>query len=151
MTYLGSQFTAFLHDESGAVTADYVFMTAAVCAAGVAVLNTASQGIDGLSSELISEIEAADIVFASQHFGRDRLTVLLDGPRSYFSENAMRTRYNRFADPDQRTDAQVRNAHRTWVRRTRDASYSQPDRAEDMVRILDMALEARRLEPHTNI
>lgn len=141
----------FLKDESGAVAADYIFMTSAVTAAGFAVLTSLSGGIEDLSGELMSELSNNDLVFMSQHFGRDRVTVLMEGPRERFSPNGMRNRYNIFSDPARRTDAQVRNAHRTWSRRLNDPAYSQPDRAADMVRILDMSLEVRNLEPHNNI
>lgn len=141
----------FLQDESGAVAADYIFMTAAVTAAGFAVLTTLSDGIDGLSNDIASELETSEIIFMSQNFGRDRAAVLGDGPHEFFSEDGVLLRYDIWSDPDQKTDAQLRNTHRTWSRRVNDPAYSQPGRAADLVRILEMAMDARSVDPHTNI
>lgn len=141
----------FVKDESGFVTVDYVFMTASVMATTLAVISTLSQGVEGISSTIVEELSSSEIVFMSHNFGRDRETALREGPRDFFSANAMGNRYNIFSDPAQRTEAQVRNAHRTWSRRMNDVAYSQPGRAADMVRILDQALEVRDIEPHTNI
>lgn len=150
-TPLITRLAHFAQSEDGAVAADYIFMTASVTAAGFAVVTTLSQGVEGISGEIMAELSNSDLVFMSQNFGRDRATVLMEGPRAFFSPNAMRTRYNVFSDPGQRNDAQVRNAHRTWARRLDDPAYSQPDRATDMVLILEQSLEVRDLQPHTNI
>lgn len=148
---LAARVVQYAKDESGAVAADYIFMTASVTAAGFAVITTLSQGVDDISMDIMTELSESEVIFMSQHFGRDRVTVLMEGPRERFSANGMRNRYNIFSDPGQRTDAQVRNAHRTWARRIDNPAYSDQARATDMVRILEFSLDARDLEPHDNI
>lgn len=141
----------FLKDENGAVAADYIFMTSAVTAAGFAALTSVSGGIEDLSANIMAELSSSEIIFMSENFGRDRRTVLAEGPNAFFSPSAVTSRYDIWSDPVQKTEAQLRNSHRTWARRLNDPAYSQPDRAADLVRILEMAMDERGVEPHTNI
>lgn len=141
----------FLRDERGAVAADYIFMTAAVTAAGFAVLTTLSDGLDGLTNDLASELQTSEIIFMSQNFGLDRAGVLAAGPHEFFSTDGVLLRYDIWSDPSRKTDAQLRNSHRTWARRLADPAYSQPGRAADLVRIMEMAMDVRDVDPHTNI
>ncbi|MEM7722337.1 MAG: hypothetical protein AAF376_08180 [Pseudomonadota bacterium] len=126
-------------------------MSAATLGVGLAVIATVSRGPEDLSVGLVAQLTGSDIVFRSQNFGRDRLEALQHGPMERLSETRVTVLWERFSDPAQRTDAQVRNAHRTWSRRANNPSYDQPDRARDMTRILDNALDYRGLEPHNNI
>ena len=141
----------FIADESGAVAADYIFMTAAVTSAGFAVLTTLSGGLDGLSTDIASNLETSEVIFMSQNFGRGRAEALVAGPNEFFSDDGILLRYDIWSDPSRKTDAQLRNAHRTWTRRLNDPAYSQPERASDLVRIFEMAMDARDVDPHTNI
>lgn len=148
---LAPQITHFVKDESGIVAADYIFMTASAVATCLSMVSTLTQGTDSLSAGFVNELTNGEIVFMSQNFGRDRATVLMEGNHQFFSANAVMTRYEIWSDPEQKTDEQLRNAHRTWTRRLNDPAYSQPGRAADLVRIFDMAMDARNVEPHDNI
>lgn len=148
---LKSRVGAFAADETGAITTDFVVMTAAIMGIGMAAMMVISGGVEDLSGDITNDLASNDAIFRSGYFGRDRLTVLLEGPRDYVSETTMRNRYTLFSDPSLRTDAQVRNAHRTWSRRLADPAYSNPGNAADWVRILDQALDVRDLEPHDDI
>lgn len=51
----------FLNDNSGAVTLDWVVLTAALVGTGIAVMSTVSTGIDGLSSQTEAELQGSII------------------------------------------------------------------------------------------
>lgn len=53
--------TQFFRDESGAVTVDYVVLTAAVLAVGIGVLSSVGGGTIDFSSALSDHIEAIEV------------------------------------------------------------------------------------------
>jgi len=61
-------FIAFLNDETGAVTVDWVVLTAAVVTLGLVVFNVVSPAVEGLANDIGAEINAAgdDMAHASQ-------------------------------------------------------------------------------------
>ena len=54
-----SKFTAFLKDEAGAVTVDWVVLTAAVVGMGLVVMVYIQPAVSGLASDIALEIDAA--------------------------------------------------------------------------------------------
>jgi Flp pilus assembly pilin Flp len=63
-----TKFTAFLNDETGAVTVDWVVLTAAVVTLGLVVFNFIAPAVSTLASDIGSEIDAAgqDMLNASE-------------------------------------------------------------------------------------
>jgi Flp pilus assembly pilin Flp len=57
----------FRNDEDGAVTVDWVVLTAALVGLGIAVLAAVSTGLDDLSGDIQSEMEK-DIVGSNSSF-----------------------------------------------------------------------------------
>ena len=55
-------FNAFLKDESGAVTVDWVVLTAAVVGLGIAVLTSVSGGTTDLADAISGELATMDIM-----------------------------------------------------------------------------------------
>ncbi|NOX72627.1 MAG: pilus assembly protein [Alphaproteobacteria bacterium] len=51
----------FLNDESGAVTVDWVVLTAAIVGLGIAVLAAVSNGMDNLSSDIDTQLSGQAI------------------------------------------------------------------------------------------
>ncbi len=51
----------FLKDEDGAVTVDWVVMTAAVVGLGTAAVNTVEEGVTALASGIAAEISAKTV------------------------------------------------------------------------------------------
>ncbi|MEQ8895477.1 MAG: hypothetical protein RID23_00165 [Roseovarius sp.] len=51
-----TRFNTFLKDESGAVTVDWVVLTAAVVGLGVAAVDTVEQGVNSLASDIATAI-----------------------------------------------------------------------------------------------
>jgi Flp pilus assembly pilin Flp len=54
-----TKFSAFLNDETGAVTVDWVVLTAAVVGLGLIILNFVEPAVRTLSSEIAIEIDLA--------------------------------------------------------------------------------------------
>jgi Flp pilus assembly pilin Flp len=54
-----SKFTAFLKDETGAVTVDWVVLTAAIVALGLVVFTFVQPAVSELASEIGDEIREA--------------------------------------------------------------------------------------------
>ncbi|WP_439140462.1 hypothetical protein [Roseicyclus sp.] len=73
---------------------------------------------------------------------------LMQRPIQSFNETQIRVRLMRHLDASQRTNAQLRNAHRVWARRVTDMRYSDPVMARDMEAITATALALRGLRPH---
>ncbi|MGI3187026.1 pilus assembly protein [Nioella aestuarii] len=51
-------FTSFLSEESGAVTVDWVVLTAALVGLGLAVISVVSSGLENLSGDIRGQLEA---------------------------------------------------------------------------------------------
>ncbi len=47
----------FKNDESGAVTVDWVVLTAAIVGLGMVVMTTVGQGIEDLSTDIVTELD----------------------------------------------------------------------------------------------
>ena len=47
----------FKSDESGAVTVDWVVLTAAIVGLGMVVMTTVGQGIEDLSADIVTELD----------------------------------------------------------------------------------------------
>lgn len=63
-----TKFTAFLKDEAGAVTVDWVVLTAAVVTLGLVVFNFIAPAVSDLAEDIGNEIDAAgaDMLEASK-------------------------------------------------------------------------------------
>ena len=48
---------AFVSDASGAVTVDWVVLTAAIVGLGIVVMNVVGGGIEGLSADIVTELD----------------------------------------------------------------------------------------------
>ncbi|WP_334061418.1 hypothetical protein [Limimaricola cinnabarinus] len=53
-------FKSFANDEAGAVTVDWVVLTAAIVGIGVAILATVSDGVDTLAENIGTGLETVD-------------------------------------------------------------------------------------------
>ncbi len=59
-------FKAFKNDESGAVTVDWVVLTAAIVGLGMVVMTTVGEGITGLGEEIVSDLESRAAGYENQ-------------------------------------------------------------------------------------
>lgn len=56
-----TKFSAFLKDEAGAVTVDWVVLTAAVVGLGLVVLTFIQPAVSGLADDIAAEVDAAGL------------------------------------------------------------------------------------------
>ena len=59
-------FKAFKNDESGAVTVDWVVLTAAIVGLGLIVMNTVGAGIEDLAGKIETDLKADSSGYVSQ-------------------------------------------------------------------------------------
>ena len=64
MTTLNS-FRYFINDESGAVTVDWVVLTAAVVGLGIVVMDTVGTGIESLGTKIVNDLNARNAGYTS--------------------------------------------------------------------------------------
>ena len=67
-------FNAFLKDEAGAVTVDWVVLTAAIVGLGIAVLSTVATGVDNVNTDLSASFTSGE-TFSSQGEGVTAVTI----------------------------------------------------------------------------
>ena len=60
-----TKFTAFLNDETGAVTVDWVVLTAAVVTLGLVVFNFIAPSVSELAQDIGTEIDGAGAAMLS--------------------------------------------------------------------------------------
>ncbi len=65
MTFLNT-FKSFANDEAGAVTVDWVVLTAAIVGLGIIVMNTVGGGVEGLATATAADIQAQAGGYQSQ-------------------------------------------------------------------------------------
>ena len=66
MTFLNI-LKSFKNDEAGAVTVDWVVLTAAIVGLGIVVMTTIGGGIENLSAEVVTDIEDQAVGYVPQN------------------------------------------------------------------------------------
>ena len=56
---------SFKNDEAGAVTVDWVVLTAAIVGLGIVVMTTIGGGIENLSADIVTDIEGQAVGYVS--------------------------------------------------------------------------------------
>jgi hypothetical protein len=133
---LGPSLRAFGRSERGAAATRTGFVLAATFGVAVVALSLMFGG--GRAAPAPVTVSPVDSAVAE----------LMALPIRTFTETQTRVRLERHLDPAQRTNAQLRNAHRTWARRVAEGTYVDPDLAADMRAITAAALRLRGLSPH---
>nr|WP_054007701.1 pilus assembly protein [Cypionkella psychrotolerans] len=59
-------FKSFRADESGAVTVDWVVLTAAIVGLGMVVMKTVGGGIEGLGNAIVNDLEGRSSGYQNQ-------------------------------------------------------------------------------------
>lgn len=133
---IGALWRAFRKSESGAVATQTGFAIASVIGVALVLVFLAMGG--GRAAPTPVMADPFELAVAE----------LMQRPIQSFNETQVRVRLSRHLDPAQRTNAQLRNAHRVWARRVADMRYSDPVMARDMEAITAKALAMRGLRPH---
>ena len=130
---------ALVKTKTGGARIEVIFAVAAV----IAVL--------GMSVFLFTTTPAPQQVAPPRDPVEVALAQLLSGEIQQFSAAQTRVRLNTYVDPTDRTDAQLRNAHRSWAERVGDPRYGDQALANDMFRIIDHAMRIRGVRPHEGL
>ncbi|QBY00834.1 hypothetical protein E2K80_08935 [Rhodophyticola sp. CCM32] len=127
----------FCTDETGAVTVDWMVLTAAVMGLGLAAWANIATEVEDLAGETSSSLTEADIVFQSRYMGRSIEDMALDMPVGNRGD-AWKTR--RVNSIQGLTDTQLTNQTQTWSNRTAETSNFSQERIdfEHDVRALEM-------------
>ncbi|MEM9318963.1 MAG: hypothetical protein AAGA70_08135 [Pseudomonadota bacterium] len=131
----------FARDEHGAVTVDWVVLTAAIATLGLASVWTVSDGSLSLSDEL-----SVEIVSAADALDLDLRILTLDYVTTNavsYRPNQIQNRYNRFSG---RSNAQNANAVRHWTRQLENDDPAVVARAQDNLQVLALVAQERGLE-----
>ncbi len=59
-------FKSFKNDESGAVTVDWVVLTAAIVGLGMVVMGTVGQGIEDLGTSIVDDLDGRSSGYENQ-------------------------------------------------------------------------------------
>lgn len=59
-------FKSFKNDESGAVTVDWVVLTAAIVGLGMLIMTTVDGGIEGLGAAIVTDLEGRAAGYENQ-------------------------------------------------------------------------------------
>ena len=130
---------ALLKTKTGGARVEVLFAGAALLAVLV------------MSAFLVTAPTAPQQAEAPRDPAEVALAQLLSGEIQQFSASQTRVRLNTYLDPTDRTDAQLRNAHRTWAQRVGDPRYGDQALANDMFRIIDHAMRIRGVRPHPGL
>lgn len=128
------------------VTTDWVFMAAMSVSFAAAMTDYSIDGVVGISDNITESLDFSVIDGRYDTFGRSNAEIItMVEWESRTTQQQLNTYNNQI---DNRSDAQIRNGHRTWSQRAADPDYADPAAARDFVAVFEMALEDRGLEPH---
>ena len=63
---LNTIITKFFNDESGAVTVDWVVLTAAIVGLGLVVMNVVGKGIEDLGTKVATDLTTTDFTYGGR-------------------------------------------------------------------------------------
>lgn len=126
----------FARSERGGAPVRTGFVVAAIL--GVAVITLSDSFGDQAAAPVAVSVTPLD----------HAMVTLMSLPIRTMDMAQARARLERHADSNQRTAAQLRNAHRIWARRVAEGAYADPDLAADMLAITTQAMILRGIRPH---
>lgn len=137
----------FLQDESGLVTTDYVFFAACAVSSSLAVSGVLESGTGNLANDIVEQLDGNEIIFRSSNFGLgyEEYLTAYDWQTTTVEEEL--ERFQTALDPNERADEDLQYWHSVWVERLADPSHSKHHLAEERLITLEIALQARGLEP----
>ena len=139
--------TGFLRDESGAVTTDWVMLSAGLVVLGIGAVGISSGGVENLSYSVADELLSDSAVANYRYFG----TTYEDYIRSVTWESRTVDQqldlFHQLVDPAQNSDAQLLSEHQLWTDLAEDEDYPDMVLAMERVALIEVALDARGLEP----
>lgn len=139
----------FWHDTSGAITVEWTLLTGGLVAIALAATAVIGSGLDANTAMLNEEFTREDRFYETRNFGRSPLQVAQALEMEVMSNNRRDRRVARLLDA--LTENQLRNQHRTWNTRAADVNYTNLGLARDQVKLIDVAMDARDVDPHADV
>ncbi|MCK0169328.1 hypothetical protein MWU52_17375 [Jannaschia sp. S6380] len=136
----------FFASEHGAVTVNWVVLSASVLGLGLLVTGVVIGGSAGTTGQFVGAMTSDETRFRNANFGRSPAEVVADIDLQGSSDRWAERRLDRAMND--MSENQLRNQQRTWRNRAADPDYSNPGRAADQIAVLNVAMEARGVDPH---
>ncbi len=137
--------SSYLRTETGAVTVDWVVLTAALVGLGLATMALVANGLGGGAAQINGVLMSDETGYRGRHFGKspleDARAVTLTSYRENWVEPRLDTLLNDLSD------RQLQNQHATWTARAADPSDRNHARAADQLAMIGIAMDARRVSP----
>ncbi|MEL6586821.1 MAG: hypothetical protein AAFY65_06440 [Pseudomonadota bacterium] len=136
----------FIAREEGAITVDWVVLTAAVVGVALAVVTVISTGANSATASVDDTLSDPYFMYAAANFGKSPTDIANEVELQHFGAAWPARRMDKLLND--LPENKLRNQHRTWRNRAADATYAQPGKAADQLAMFEIALEARGVAPH---
>lgn len=135
----------FTKEERGAVTADWLVLSAGLLGIGIAVLSLAGTGLSSLSDG-IADYAADDRKFAADpYFGVTFQEYINSIPWETQTPQQQVDLFSNYTDPTHYSDSDLQNEFQTWRLLAADPGYPEPAFARERLALLRVVLDARQL------
>lgn len=141
------RFDAFVREETAAVTTDWVVLSAGIVGVGVAVMSSVSGGVENISFAIRDELVRTEVGAVYRYFGgtyEDYVRNVAWATRTTEEQVAL---FHTLVDPIVTTEAALQTEHSLWSGLAGDPSYPDPELAAERVALIEVAMDARGLEP----
>lgn len=149
MTSFEKHLTHFWRDTSGAITVEWTLLTGGLVAIALAATSVVGSGLDANTAMLHAEFTREFRSYEARNFGRSPAEVAQELEMEVMSASRRDSRVERLLNA--LTDTQLRNQHRTWNTRAANPDYDRLALARDQVKLIDVAMDARKVDPHDNV
>lgn len=134
---------------SGAITVEWTLLTGGLVAIALAATAVVGSGLASNTAMLNEEFTREYRFHETRNFGRSPTEVAQALKMEVLSNSRRDRRVARLLDA--LTENQLRNQHRTWNTRAADASYSNLPLARDQRNLINVAMDARDVDPHAGV
>lgn len=141
------RFDAFVREETAAVITDWVVLTAGVFAGGIAVLAVASGGVENIAFEIGDELASTDVSDTYRYFGVSYEGYVRGVAWSSRTTEEQVALFQALVDPAITSDENLQAEHALWAGLAADPDYPDHDLASERVALIEVAMDARGLEP----
>lgn len=138
--------TRFLRDDRGAVSVDWVVLTAVLVGTALATIGAVERGSVGVASGLSDRVGDGDFVLEWTNFGRNPSEMAAELAYGFHDGDWGAARVAGLIDTGT-SDEDLQAEYAVWSARASDPGYGNPAEARDQLAVLDIAMTARRVTP----
>lgn len=129
----------FLRNETGAVTGNWVVLTAALVGLGLETVAVATTGVEDGSNDIAEALSDGNHIYLAANFGRTPEEVLAN--TTSLNARQISNRLDKFLN--ERSETQVRSAVRNWENIAANPDHKNHAKAEDQLKILNVVMDVR--------